>query len=326
MANKLITNIFDSALQTYVDDSKKYEAGNETCFTNNKIIAAVKSQVAAMVPEAELKTSATVSEWTNVFCFEMEYRLTYKNIYSHMRGFYIGLAYERTVNDCDKYTVSLSNFTENHGWERIAFPNKAEAFRIKAAPSRSYDKSLTFYDPSEELIKGFVNALVTPNRRRAFQQFINDDKKDAIVSSNTKNMLDIESIEIIPELERITKDACMGIPEVIDEPNCRKIMLLRGQYGCRIELAMFKDFMRFNITHGSDYNTDHFDTNFIRLLNGHFGQFNIDLGISVPYDKKEQVFDMLKRIGDCYKKTRFLIGYDAWYGLDDMWKMNPNKE
>lgn len=94
MANKLITNIFDSALQTYVDDSKKYEAGNETCFTNNKIIAAVKSQVAAMVPEAELKTSATVSEWTNVFCFEMEYRLTYKNIYSHMRGFYIRLAKE----------------------------------------------------------------------------------------------------------------------------------------------------------------------------------------------------------------------------------------
>lgn len=326
MANKKITNIFDSALQMTIDTEQKFIAGDETCFTDNKILANVKTQVAAMVPEAELNISTSSYSWTQVFCFDVEYRLTYKNIYGHIQGFSVKVMYEKCTNESDKYTIGLTAPSDRCGWDGIALPNKAKAYTGKATNYRLHDKSLTFYDPSEELVKGFVNALVTPNRRKAIQQFINDAKKYAIESANTKNMLDIESIDVVPVLDQLARKACMGIPEIVDEPNCRKVVLLKGQYGCKLEVDMYKDYMQFSLTNGSDYNSDHFDTNFIRLLNGHFGQYNIDISTHVPYDKKELLFDMMKRICECYQKTRFLIGYDAWFGMDNMWKRNPDKE
>lgn len=326
MANKKITNIFDSALQMTVDTEQKYMAGDETCFTDNKILANVKTQVAAMVPEAELNVSTTVYNWTQVFCFDVEYRLTYKNIYGNKQGFSIKLTYERTTNECDKYTISLvAEHPRSTYWDALPMPNKAKAFRGKAVPSSS-DKSMTFIDPPAELVRDFVNALVTPNRRKALREYIDNAKAAAMESANTKNMLDIESIDILPEIEQITRKFYMGIPEVIDKPNQRRIRLLLGQYSCSLELVMYKNFMEFGIHSGSDYNSDDFVTNFIRLLKCSLASYKIDIGTQIGYDQKELVFDMVRRIGECYKAVYMSMGFETWRGVDKKWKMNPDNE
>lgn len=321
----MITNQFDPSLQLRIDDKKEFDLGSTADFTDNKMISVIKKTIADMVPEAQLKVSNSFEAWSRIFCYTMEFKVFYEDVNDNVDGFKIKVEFSKGQN-CDKYKIGFEAPFVNRGWIDMPFPNKAKAYRIKANPVASTDKRLAFYDPSEETIKGFLNALITPNRRKALREFINIAKKDIMESANTKNLLDIETMDIIPELETICSKYSMGKPDIVEEAYCRKVLFINGEYGAKFYLNLYKDYMAFEITKGSDYIGDRFDTSFIRMLKVFFTHSNLDIATHIPYDKKEQVFDMLTRIGTIYQKTRFLMNYEAWYNVDPMWKRNPDKE
>lgn len=325
MAYITITNQFDPSLQLRLDDKKEFDLGSTADFTDNKMISVIKKTIADMVPEAQLKVSNCFETWARCFCYTMEFKVFYKDINDNEDGFRIKVEFSKGQN-CDKYKIGFEVPVVNRGWRDMPLPNKAKAYRTNANPVMSAEKRLVFYDPSEETIKGFLNAMITPNRRKALQGFINIAKKDAMESANTKNLLDIETMDIIPELEAICSKYSMGKPEIVEEAYCRKVLFINGEYGAKFYLNLYKDYMAFEITKGSDYIGDRFDTSFIRMLKVFFTHSNLDIATHIPYDKKEQVFDMLTRIGNIYQKTRFLMNYEAWYNVDPMWKRNPDKE
>ena len=325
MACITITNQFDPSLQMRIDDKKEFDLGSTADFTDNKMISVIKKTIADMVPEAQLKVSNNFEAWTRCFCYTMEFKVFYKGVNDNEDGFKIKVEFSKGQN-CDKYKIGFEVPVVNRGWRDMTLPNKAKAYRTKANFAASSDKRLVFYDPSEETIKGFINAMITPNRRKALQEFIDTAKKDAMESANTKNLLDIETMDIIPELEAICSKYSMGKPSIVEEAYCRKVVLINGEYGAKFDLNLYKEYMAFNITKGADYVSDKFDTNFVRLMKGFFMNSNIDTATHITYDKKEQVYDMLKRIGNIYQKTRFLVNYESWYDLDPIWKRNPNKE
>lgn len=325
MAIIMITNQFDPSLQLRIDDEKKFDLGSTADFTDNKMISVIKKTIADMVPETQLKLSNSFETWSRFFCYTIEFKVFYEDINNNEDGFKIKVEFSKGQN-CDKYKIGFEAPFVNRGWIDMPLPNKAKAYRTKANSAASTDKRLVFYDPSEETIKGFLNAMITPNRRKALREFINIAKKDAMESANTKNLLDIETMDIIPELEAICSKYSMGKPDIVEEAYCRKVLFINGEYSTKFYLNLYKDYMAFDITKGADYVSDKFDTNFVRLLKGFFAHSNLDIATHIPYDKKEQVFDMLTRIGTIYQKTRFLMNYDAWYNVDPMWKRNPDKE
>ena len=325
MAIITITNQFDPSLQLRIDDEKKFDLGSTADFTDNKMISVIKKTIADMVPETQLKLSNSFETWSRFFCYTIEFKVFYEDINNNEDGFKIKVEFSKGQN-CDKYKIGFEAPFVNRGWIDMPLPNKAKAYRTKANSAASTDKRLVFYDPSEETIKGFLNAMITPNRRKALREFINIAKKDAMESANTKNLLDIETMDIIPELEAICSKYSMGKPDIVEEAYCRKVLFINGEYSTKFYLNLYKDYMAFDITKGADYVSDKFDTNFVRLLKGFFAHSNLDIATHIPYDKKEQVFDMLTRIGTIYQKTRFLMNYDAWYNVDPMWKRNPDKE
>ena len=325
MARITITNQFDPSLQMQIDDSRQFDVGSPTDFTDNKMISVIKKTVANMVPEAQLKMTINYESWSRVFCYTMTFKVFYLGVNGNEEGFKIKVEFSKCPN-CNKYKIWFETPDIKRCWRETPLPNKAKAYRTMANHSVSSDKCLVFYDPSEKTINGFLNAMITPNRRKALQEFINTTKKDAMESANTKNLLDIETMDVIPELERISSKYSMGIPEIVEEAYSRTVIFIRGEYGAKFCLSMYKEYMAFDLTKGADYVSDKFDTNFIRLLKGFFGHSNIDTATHIPYDKKEQVYDMLTRIGTIYQKTRFLVNYESWYNLDPMWKRNPNKE
>lgn len=325
MACIMITNQFDPSLQLRIDDKKKFDLGSTADFTDNKMISVIKKTIADMVPEAQLKVSNSFEAWSRIFCYTMEFKVFYEDVNDNVDGFKIKVEFSKGQN-CDKYKIGFEAPFVNRGWIDMPFPNKAKAYRTKANSVASTDKRLVFYDPSEETIKGFLNAMITPNRRKALREFIKTAKKDAMESANTKNLLDIETMDIIPELEAICSKYSMGKPEIVEEAYCRKVLFINGEYGAKFYLNLYKDYMAFEITKGFDYIGDRFDTSFIRMLKVFFTHSNLDIATHIPYDKKEQVFDMLTRIGTIYQKTRFLMNYEAWYNVDPMWKRNPDKE
>lgn len=325
MAIIMITNQFDPSLQLRIDDKKEFDLGSTADFTDNKMISVIKKTIADMVPEAELKVSNSFEAWTRCFCYTMGFKVFYEGINGNEDGFKIEVEFTKGQN-CDKYKIGFEAPVVNRGWRYMPLPNKAKAYRTKANPAASSDNRLVFYDPSEETIKGFLNAMITPNRRKVLREFINIAKKDAMESANTKNLLDIETMDIIPELETICSKYSMGKPDIVEEAYCRKVIFINAEYGAKFYLNLFKDYMAFDITKGSDYIGDRFDTSFIRLLKVFFTHSNLDIATHIPYDKKEQVFDMLTRIGTIYQKTRFLMNYESWYNVDPMWKRNPDKE
>ena len=324
MANVTITNRFDPSLQMRIDDKKEFDFGSTSDFIDNKMISVIKKTIADMVPEAEFNVAVFFEIWSRCFCYTLEFKVSYKGVNGDEEGFKIKVGFTKG-QDCDKYRIGFKVPTVKRGWVDMPLPNKAKAYRIKASFA-SAANCLEFYDPSEETVKGFLNALITPNRRKALQEYIKTAKKDELESANTKNLLDIETMDVIPELETICRKYSMGKPDVVEEAYCRKVILLDGEWGAKFRLNMYKEYMAFNITNGSDYGSSMFDTNFIRLLNGFLANSNIDIATHIPYDKKEQVYDMLERIGTIYQKTRFLVNYETWYNLDPMWKRNPNKE
>lgn len=325
MAYIKLINQFDPSLQMEIDDRREFDLGSTADFTDNKMISVIKKTIANMVPEAELRVSTCIESWTRCFCYTMGFKVFYKGVSGGEEGFKIKLEFTKGQN-CDKYKLGFEVPVVNRGWRDMLLPNKAKAYRTKANNAASSDQRLVFYDPSEETIKGFLNAMITPNRRKTFQEFINTAKKDAMESANTKNLLDIETMDVIPELEAICSKYSMGKPDIEEEAYCRKVVFVRGEWGAKFNLNLFKEYMTFDIGKGADYVSDKFDTNFIRMLKGYFTHSNIDIGTHIPYDKKELVYDMLKRIGNIYQKTRFLVNYESWYSLDPMWKRNPNKE
>lgn len=325
MARITISNQFDPSLQMVVDDVKKFDLGTTADFTDNKMISVIKKTIIDMVPEAQFRISTNFETWSRVFCYTMEFKVFYKGVNDNEEGFRIKVEFSKGQN-CDKYKIGFETPVVNRGWTDTLLPNKAKAYRTKANWAMSTDKRLVFYDPSEETIKGFLNAMITPNRRKALQEFIETAKKDAMESANTKNLLDIETMDIIPELETICSKYSMGKPDIVDDAYYRKVIFLSGEYGARFYLNFYKDYMAFELTKGGEYVSDKFDVNFIRMLRGFFGNSNIDVATHIPYDKKEQVYDMLTRIGTIYQKTRFLVNYETWFNLDPMWKRNPNKE
>ena len=325
MACITITNQFDPSLQMLVDDKKEFDFGSTTDFTDNKLIPVIKKTIADMVPEALFRVSTNFESWPRFFCYTIEFKVFYKDVNNNEEGFRIKVEFSKGQN-CDKYKIGFETPVVNRGWIDTLLPNKAKAYRTKANYAMSSDKRLVFYDPSEETIKGFLNAMITPNRRKTLQEFIETAKKDAMESANTKNLLDIETMDIIPELETICSKYSMGKPDIVEEAYYRKVIFLSGEYGARFYLNLYKDYMAFELTKGGEYVSDKFDVNFIRLLRGFFMNSNIDSATHIPYDKKEQVYDMLTRIGTIYQKTRFLVNYETWFNLDPMWKRNPNKE
>lgn len=327
MARIKITNQFDPSLQLTIDDEKKYDIGSPADFTDNKMLPVIKKTIAAMVPEAQLKVSIEFENWIRYFNYTMQFKVFYTGVNGNDEGFNIKVEYGKCPN-CDKYKIGFETPVARRGWVDTMLPNKAKAYRTRTTAnySTSSEQYLTFYDPSEETIKGFLNAMITPNRRKALQEFINTAKKDAMESANVKNLLDIETMDVIPEIETICSKYSFGKPTIEDEAYCRSAIFIRGEYGAKFSLNMYKEYMAFEITKGADYVSDKFDTNFLRLIKGFLGHSNIDLATHIPYDKKEQVYDMLKRIGNIYQKTRFLMNYESWYELDPIWKRNPNKE
>jgi hypothetical protein len=325
MARITITNQFDPSLQMLIDDVKKFDLGTTADFTDNKLIPVIKKTIADMVPEAQFRILTNFETWSRVFCYTMEFKVFYKGVNDNEEGFRIKVEFSKGQN-CDKYKIGFEVPVVNRGWVDTLLPNKAKVYRTKANYAMSTDKRLVFYDPSEETIKGFLNAMITPNRRKALQEFIETAKKDAMESANTKNLLDIETMDIIPELETICSKYCMGKPDIVEEAYYRKVIFINGEYGAKFYLNLYKDYMAFELTKGGEYVSDKFDVNFIRMLRGFFMNSNIDSATHIPYDKKEQVYDMLTRIGNIYQKTRFLVNYETWYNLDPMWKRNPNKE
>ena len=325
MAIIMITNQFDPSLQLRIDDEKKFDLGSTADFTDNKMISVIKKTIADMVPEAQLKLSNSFETWSRVFCYTMEFKVFYKGVNDNEDGFKIKVEFSKGQN-CDKYKIGFEVPVVSRGWRDMPLPNKAKAYRTNANSAVSTDKRLVFYDPSEETIKGFLNAMITPNRRKALQEFIKIAKSDMMESANTKNLLDIETMDIIPELEAICSKYSMGKPDIVEEAYYRKVIFINGEYGTKFYLNLFKEYMELNITMGAEYTSNKFDTNFIRLLKGFFTNSNLDISTHIPYDKKEQVFDMLTRIGTIYQKTRFLVNYESWYNVDPMWKRNPDKE
>lgn len=325
MARITITNQFDPSLQMVVDDEKKFDLGSTVDFTDNKMISVIKKMIADMVPEAQFRVSTNFENYSRFFSYNIGFKVFYTGVNREEEGFNIKVEFQKGQK-CDKYNIGFEVPVENRGWCDMLLPNKAKAYRTKANWSMSSNQRLVFYDPSEETIKGFINAMITPNRRKALQEFINTAKKDAMESANTKNLLDIETMDIIPELETICSKYSMGKPDIVEEAYYRKVIFISGEYGARFYLNFYKDYMEFGLTKGGEYVSDKFDVNFIRLLRGFFMNSNIDSATHIPYDKKEQVYDMLTRIGTIYQKTRFLVNYETWYNLDPMWKRNPNKE
>ena len=324
MARITITNQFDPSLQLEIDDDKKFVLGSPTDFTDNKMISVIKKTIADIVPEAQLKIATDIETWVLYFNYSMVFKVFYKGVNDNEEGFKINVEYTKGQH-CDKYKIGFEAPVVKRGWVTMPLPNKAKVYRTQANYASSSDQRIMFYDPSEETIKGFINAMITPNRRKALQEFIDTAKKDAMESANTKNLLDIETMDIIPELEAICRKYSMGKPSIVEEAYCRKVVLIYGEYGTKFYLNLYKEYMAFDITKGADYVSDKFDTNFVRLMKGFFTNSNIDTATHITYDKKEQVYDMLKRIGNIYQKTRFLVDYESWFDLDPIWKRNPNK-
>lgn len=322
-------NNFDPEIAMSLDTDRQYDVGDPSCFTDNKMIADIKKWTASFVPGATVGVSVSGYGWSSSFAFDVEYSVFHKNIYAVDQGFRIKVTYCKETSGGDRYTFYLMEYSAKAGWHDIYLPNKAKAFLKEASASTHYlqnsDKHLIFVNPAAETIKKFVDAMITPNRRKALTNFIEEDHKWAMEAANAKNLIAIEAMDVEPVVKELCMKYYMGIPTIEETPNCRQIILLSGQYGAKLKLLLFKEHMQFDITHGSDYTSDRFETNFIKMLYGHLEYTNLDIRTQIKYADKDKVFELLGRIGDLYKQTR-LATYALDHNIDPVWKRNPGKE
>ena len=329
MAHIRTPNKFDSEITLFVDTDHEYNAGDPSCFTDNKLIADIKKWAAAIVPGATVGVNTSGFSWSTSFAFDAEYSVFHKNIYEVVQGFRIKVTYCKETTGGDRYTFYLLDYSAKQGWHDICLPNKAKAFLKEATASTNYlqnsDKHLIFVDPPAETIKKFIDAMITPNRRKALTNFIADDHKWAMEAANAKNMIAIEAMDIEPVVKELCMKYYMGTPAIEESPNCRQLVIISGQYGTKLKLLLFKEHMQFDITHGSDYASDHFETNFVRMLYGYLEYTNLDIRTQIKYADKDKVFELIRRIGECYKQTR-LATYALSNNIDTVWKRNAEKE
>ena len=328
MAHIRTPNNFDPEITMSVDTDRKYDVGDPSCFTDNRMIADIKKWAAALVPGATVGVSVSNYYWSS-FAFDAEYSVFHKNIYAVDQGFRIKVTYCKEETGGDRYTFYLQDYSAKGGWHDIYLPNKAKAFLREASASTKYlqnsDKHIIFVNPAAETIKKFVDAMITPNRRRALTNFIEEDHKWALEAANAKNMIAIEAMDIEPVVKDLCMKYYMGIPAIEETPNCRHIIMLSGRYGATLKLLLFKEHMQFDITLGSDYSSDRFEHNFIRMLYGYLEYTNLDIRTQIKYADKDKVFDLLRRIGEFYKQTR-LASYALYNNIDTVWKRNPDKK
>lgn len=322
-------NNFDPEITMSVDTDRQYDVGDPSCFTGNKMIADIKKWVAALVPGATVGVCVSGYGWSSSFAFDVEYSVFHRNIYSVNQGFRIKVTYCKQTSDGDRYTFYLLEYSAKAGWHDIYLPNKAKAFLKEASASTNYlqnsDRHIIFVNPPVETIKKFVDALITPNRRKALTNFIEEDHKWAMEAANAKNLIAIEAMDVEPVVKELCKKYYMGIPAIEETPNCRQIIILSGQYGAKLKLLLYKEHMQFDIMHGSDYTSDRFEANFIRMLYGYLEYTNLDIRTQIKYADKDKVFELLRRIGEFYKQTR-LASYALDNKIDAVWKRNPDKE
>lgn len=325
MAYITLTNKFDPSITMEYDDEKHYDYGTTANFTDNKMIAVIKKKIGELVPDASYKVTTEMETWSNLFSYKMDFKVFRKNVNNIETGFTVKLEY--SIGQREKYKLWFeAPVPKRDGWKETMLPNKARAFIKFANPTLSSNQRMAFYDPKEDTIMGFIDAMITPNRREALKKYIETDKKDLMESANTKNLLDIETMDIIPELEAVCSKCWMGMPSIEDEAYCRKAILIQSEWGASFKLMMYKEYMKFELTRGADYVSDKFDTNFLRMLKGFLDKSNIDINTHIPYDKKELVYDMLQRIGTIYQKTWSAMHYEAWGKIATEWKRNPNRE
>lgn len=322
-------NNFDPEITMSVDPDHKYDVGDPSCFTDNKMIADIKKWATALVPGATVGVGVTSYGWSSSFAFDAEYSVFHKNIYAVVHGFRIKVTYCKETTGGDRYTFYLLEYSAKAGWHDIYLPNKAKAFLKEASASTNYrqdsDKHIIFVNPAAETIKKLVDAMITPNRRKALTNFIEEDHKWAMEAANAKNLIAIEAMDIEPTVKELCMKYYMGIPAIEETPNCRQIILLSGQYGTKLKLLLYKEHMQFDITHGSDYTTDSFESNFIRMLYGYLEYTKLDIRTQIKYADKDKTFELLRRIGEFYKQTR-LATYALDNKIDTVWKRNPVKE
>lgn len=333
-SSQFYSNKFDPSLKLYCDPDRYLTVGSIADFTDNRIIYDVQMAIQKIAPDVQLIIGTDVHSWTTGFSYDVSYKLFMEGVYGTTAGLKLCLEFSKNnrVNEegkpvpSDYYRVELHACNASHNWSPVPLTNKAKNFLdAKNGIFQRNNHGLDLRDPSSDTIIRVIDAMITAPRRQAFRDFVDADKKNRMDAENTKNLIEIESMDIIPELEKISKDTYMGIPDVIAEPSSKRVVFLTGGYGGSLELAMYKDHMLFRLHTGGTHSTDNgFNINFIRMLSGMLEAHNIYLSTHIPYSEKETAYDMLKRIGDCYGKTRFLLGCDAWRGLDDKWKRNPN--
>lgn len=323
-----IVNRFDPSMTATVNTGAVYEAGGNECFTDNEVIADVKRYIVEAVPDAEPEVYTSMAVWTRNYVYDVEYKVLYKDLYGIAAGFIVKLQYGKQMDGTERYTFSMEEYDTNMCRREIPLPNRAKAFRSRTGVPQNNPKQLTFCDPGKELVKEFVEAMITPNRRKAFADFAAADRENRLEDANTKNLLDIESMDILPEFEKITRDAAMGLPETTDLPNRREIWLFRGTYGAGISLEMYKAYMCFRLDRGSDRNAEGFDTVFIRLLHEIVSRSNIDITAHLEYNDtgRAMAFDMARRIGQCYRDVKYRMMFGMWEGIMKEWKRNPARD
>jgi len=333
MASAQCSNKFDPSLKLYYDPDRYLTVGSIADFTDNRIIYDVQMAIQKIAPDVQVEIGTSVHSWTTGFSYDVIYKLYRRGIYGTTAGLKLCLEFSKINRmvegqkvESDYYKVELLACNASNNWSPVPLTNKAKNFLGKNGIYQRNNNGIELRAPSSDTIVRVIDAMITAPRRQAFRDFVDTDKKNMLEAENTKNLIEIESMDIIPELEKISKDTYMGIPDVIAEPSSKRIIFLKGGYGGSFELTMYKDYMIFRLhTGGTNYTDNGFNISFIRMMTGMLEAHNIYLSTHIPYSEKETAFDMLKRIGECYSKTRFLLGCEAWAGLDDKWKRNPNK-
>lgn len=333
-SSQFYPNKFDPSLTLYCAPGDSWTVGSIADFTDNRIIYDVQMAIQKIAPDVQVEIGTSVHSWTSGFSYDVTYKLFREGVYGTTAGLKLCLEFYKNnrINEegkpvpSDYYKIDLIACNATNNWSPVPLTNKAKSFLGKTGIRQKGNHSLDLCDPSSDTILRVINAMITVPRRQAFRDFVDADKKNRMEAENTKNLIEIESMDIIPELEKISADTYMGIPDVVTEPSCKRVIFLSGGYGSSFELVMFKDYMIFRIQNtGTSYTDNGFSSSFIRMLSGMLEAHNIYLSTHIPYSEKESAFDMIKRIGNCYAKTRFLLGRDAWAGLDVKWKRNPNK-
>ena len=278
MASHVYSNKFDSSLKLYCDQDSylNLAVGSIADFTDNRIIYDVQMAIQKIAPDVQLEIYTSVHWWTSVFSYDITYKLYREGVYGTTAGLKLCLEFNKNnrrneegkIVASDYYKVELCACNASNNWSPVPLTNKAKNLLNNEIYQKN-NHGIGLRDPSSETILRVIDAMITGPRRQAFRDFVDTDKKNRLEAENTKNLIEIESMDIIPELEKISKDTYMGIPDVVTEASSKRVIFLRGGYGGSFELVMHKDYMIFRLQPGgNNYSENGFNISFIRMLSG----------------------------------------------------------